>query len=160
MMTPMFAQVRTKAMREKLRESQSGFTLIEHMVVILIIGLLATIVVQNLKGATDKAKRIKAQADISALKTALDRYYLDNGSYPSSDQGLTALVSAPQNGKVPADYPPGGYIEKIPNDPWGNAYVYQSDGDNYVLKSYGADGVEGGTGKNADIDGSTNGNSS
>ena len=147
-------------MREKLRGTQSGFTLIELMVVILIIGLLATIVVQNLKGATDKANRIEAQADISALKTALDRYYLDNGSYPSSDQGLTALVSAPQNGKVPADYPPGGYIEKIPNDPWGNAYVYQSDGDNYVLKSYGADGVEGGTGKNADIDGSTNGNSS
>jgi general secretion pathway protein G len=147
-------------MRERLRQSESGFTLIELMVVILIIGLLATIVVQNLKGATDKAKRIKAQADISALKTALDRYYLDNGSYPSTDQGLPALISAPQNGKVPADYPPGGYIERIPNDPWGNGYVYQSDGDNYLLKSYGADGVEGGAGKNADIDGSTNGNSS
>jgi len=143
-------------MRERVRGSEEGFTLIELMVVILIIGLLATIVVQNLRGATDKAKRIKAEADISALKTALDRYYLDNGSYPSSDQGLTALVSAPSNGKIPADYPPGGYIEKIPNDPWGNAYVYQSDGDNYVLKSYGADGVEGGTGKNADIDGSSN----
>lgn len=143
-------------MRERLRGSQEGFTLIELMVVILIIGLLATIVVQNLRGATDKAKRIKAEADISALKTALDRYYLDNGSYPSSDQGLPALVSAPSNGKIPADYPPGGYIEKIPNDPWGNPYVYQSDGDNYVLKSYGADGVEGGSGKNADIDGSSN----
>jgi general secretion pathway protein G len=146
-----------KTMRDRLRRSQEGFTLIELMVVILIIGLLAPIVVQNLKGATDKAKRIKAQADISAFKTALDRYYLDNGAYPSSDQGLAALVSAPQNGKVPADYPSGGYIEKIPNDPWGNPYVYQSDGDNYVLKSYGADGVEGGTGKNADIDGSSNG---
>jgi general secretion pathway protein G len=145
-----------KTMRERVRGSEEGFTLIELMVVILIIGLLATIVVQNLRGATDKAKRIKAEADISALKTALDRYYLDNGSYPSSDQGLPALVSAPSNGKIPADYPPGGYIEKIPNDPWGNAYVYQSDGDNYVLKSYGADGVEGGTGKNADIDGSSN----
>lgn len=144
-------------MRDSLRRSQEGFTLIELMVVILIIGLLATIVVQNLKGATDKAKRIKAQADISAFKTALDRYYLDNGAYPSSDQGLPALVSAPSNGKVPADYPSGGYIEKIPNDPWGTPYVYQSDGDNYLLKSYGADGVEGGTGKNADIDGSTNG---
>ncbi len=143
-------------MRERLRGSQEGFTLIELMVVILIIGLLATIVVQNLRGATDKAKRIKAEADISALKTALDRYYLDNGYYPSSDQGLPALVSAPSNGKIPADYPPGGYIEKIPNDPWGNPYVYQSDGDNYVLKSYGADGVEGGSGKNADIDGSSN----
>jgi general secretion pathway protein G len=149
---------RTKAMRERVPGSEEGFTLIELMVVILIIGLLATIVVQNLKGATDKAKRIKAQADISALKTALDRYYLDNGSYPTSDQGITALVSAPANGKVPADYPPGGYIEKIPNDPWGNPYVYQSDGDNYVLKSYGADGVEGGSGKNADIDGSSNSN--
>jgi general secretion pathway protein G len=118
--------------------------------------LLATIVVQNLRGATDKAKRIKAEADISALKTALDRYYLDAGSYPTSDQGLPALVSAPTNGKVPSDYPSGGYIEKIPNDPWGNPYVYQSDGDNYMLKSYGADGVEGGTGKNEDIDGSSN----
>ena len=92
-----------KAMRERLGESERGFTLIELMVVILIIGLLATIVVQNLRGATDKAKRIKAEADISALKTALDRYYLDNGSYPTSDQGLPALVSAPTNGKVPAD---------------------------------------------------------
>lgn len=147
-------------MRERIRGSQGGFTLIELMVVILIIGLLATIVVQNLKGATDKAKKIKAQADISAIKTALDRYYLDNSSYPSSDQGLAALVSAPQNGKVPADYPTGGYIEKIPTDPWGNPYAYQSDGDTYLLKSYGADGVEGGTGKNADIDGSSSGGNS
>ncbi len=144
-------------MRNRLRRSQEGFTLIELMVVILIIGLLATIVVQNLKGATDKARRIKAQADISAFKTALDRYYLDNGSYPTTDQGLAALVSAPSSGKVSADYPTGGYIEKVPNDPWGTPYVYQSDGDSYILKSYGADGVEGGTGKNADIDGSTNG---
>jgi general secretion pathway protein G len=156
----MISQVRTKAMRERIRGSQGGFTLIELMVVILIIGLLATIVVQNLKGATDKAKKIKAQADISAIKTALDRYYLDNSSYPSSDQGLAALVSAPQNGKVPADYPTGGYIEKIPTDPWGNPYAYQSDGDTYLLKSYGADGVEGGTGKNADIDGSSSGGNS
>ena len=140
-------------MREKLRGTQSGFTLIELMVVILIIGLLATIVVQNLKGATDKAKRIKAQADISALKTALDRYYLDNGSYPSSDQGLTALVSAPQNGKVPADYPPGGYIEKIPNDPWGNTYQYLDPGVHGEIDvfSYGADGKPGGEGNDADI---------
>ncbi|MBI3759088.1 MAG: type II secretion system major pseudopilin GspG [Deltaproteobacteria bacterium] len=147
-------------MRERIRGSHGGFTLIELMVVILIIGLLATIVVQNLKGATDKAKKIKAQADISAIKTALDRYYLDNSSYPSSDQGLATLVSAPQNGKIPADYPTGGYIEKIPTDPWGNPYVYQSDGDTYLLKSYGADGVEGGTGKNADIDGSSSGGNS
>jgi general secretion pathway protein G len=143
-------------LRERFGWSQDGFTLIELMVVILIIGLLATIVVQNLRGATDKAKRVKAEADISTLKTALDRYYLDNGSYPSTDQGLGALVKPPSSGKIPTDYPEGGYVEKIPLDPWGDPYFYQSDGNTYALKSFGADGAEGGTGKNADIDGSSN----
>jgi general secretion pathway protein G len=137
------------------RSNQDGFTLIEIMVVILILGLLATIVVQSLRGATDKAKRVKAQADISEIKTGLDRYYLDAGSYPSTEQGLGALVAAPQTGNsVNANYEAGGYLQSIPKDPWGNAYVYQSDGNSYVLKSFGADGVEGGEGKNADIDGS------
>jgi general secretion pathway protein G len=140
--------------RRRRPRSQDGFTLIELMVVILIIGLLATIVVQNLRSATDKAKRVKAQADISQLKSALDRFYLDAGSYPSTDQGLQALIAAPDPGGVTKDWG-GPYIEKIPPDPWGNVYVYQSDGNSYVLKSFGADGVEGGEGKNADIDGST-----
>jgi general secretion pathway protein G len=131
-----------------------GFTLIELMVVILIIGLLATIVVQNLRSATDKAKRVKAQADISQLKSGLDRYYLDAGDYPTSDQGLNALIGAPSSGNIPHDWQ-GPYIEKVPPDPWGNAYFYQSDGNTYTLKSFGADGVEGGEGKNADIDGSS-----
>jgi general secretion pathway protein G len=139
------------------RPQQAGFTLIEIMVVILILGLLATLVVQSLRGATDKAKHTKAMADIAELKTALDRYYIDNGSYPSSDQGLAALVSPPsqvaQNGQ-PSNYEEGGYIRRIPNDPWNNPYVYQSDGNTYTLKSLGADGAEGGTGKNADIDSS------
>jgi general secretion pathway protein G len=134
-----------------------GFTLIEIMVVILILGLLATIVVQSLRGATDKAKRTKAQADISEIKTALDRYYLDNGSYPTTDQGLQALVSPPSSGNIPTNYEQGGYIEQVPPDPWGHPYFYQSDGNGYVLKSFGADGVEGGDGKNADIDGSSSG---
>ncbi|MBV8054997.1 MAG: type II secretion system major pseudopilin GspG [Deltaproteobacteria bacterium] len=142
--------------RETLRRSQDGFTLIELMVVILIIGLLATIVVQNLRSATDKAKRVKAQADISQLKSALDRYYLDAGSYPSSDQGLPALIAAPTSGNDPKEWG-GPYIERIPLDPWGHSYFYQSDGNEYLLKSYGADGVEGGEGKNADIDGSSTG---
>ena len=146
----MMTHSKTKTMRERLR-SQEGFTLIELMVVILIIGLLATIVVQNLKGATDKAKRIKAQADISGLKTALDRYYLDNGSYPTTDQGLQALVTPPTSGRVPTNYEEGGYVEKIPPDPWGHPYVYQSDGSNYELKSYGPDGVQ----SQDDIDGSS-----
>jgi general secretion pathway protein G len=142
-------------MRERLRRSPHGFTLIELMVVILIIGLLATIVVQNLRSATDKAKRVKAQADLAQIKSALDRYYLDAGSYPATDQGLNALIAAPSSGNVPKDWG-GPYIEKIPPDPWGNSYFYQSDGNAYVLKSYGADGAEGGEGKNADIDGSSN----
>lgn len=136
------------------RNYQEGFTLIELMVVILIIGLLATIVVQSLRGATDKAKRTKAEADIAELKTALDRYYLDNGNYPTTEQGLLALVTAPTNGPIPANYEDGGYVQRIPNDPWGHPYVYQSDGNTYTLESYGADGQPGGTGKNADIIGS------
>ena len=82
------------------RSNQDGFTLIEIMVVILILGLLATIVVQSLRGATDKAKRVKAQADIAEIKTGLDRYYLDAGSYPTSDQGLESLVAAPSGGTM------------------------------------------------------------
>src|SRR5215470_17576014 len=100
--------------RKILRRSQDGFTLIELMVVILIIGLLATIVVQNLRSATDKAKRVKAQADISQLKSALDRYYLDAGSYPTSDQGLAALIVAPTGANDPKDWG-GPYIERIPS---------------------------------------------
>ncbi len=144
------------SLRKTVRCNQDGFTLIELMVVILIIGLLATIVVQNLRSATDKAKRVKAQADISQIKSALDRYYLDAGSYPTSDQGLPALTAAPTSGNDPKDWG-GPYIERMPLDPWGRAYFYQSDGNEYLLKSYGADGVEGGEGKNADIDGSSTG---
>ncbi len=136
------------------RKTEAGFTLIEIMVVILILGLLATIVVQSLRGATDKAKRTKAMADLHELQTALDRYYLDSGFYPTGDQGLLALVSAPSSGRVPANYEDGGYVQRVPLDPWGNPYYYQSDGNTYALKSFGADGVEGGEGKNADIDAS------
>ncbi len=146
----------TTKIKSTSRRYEQGFTLIELMVVILIIGLLATIVVQNLRSATDKAKRVKAQADIAQIKSGLDRYYLDAGSYPTTDQGLPALTSAPTGGSVPHDWQ-GPYLEKIPPDPWGNAYFYQSDGDTYILKSFGADGVEGGEGKNADIDGSNTG---
>ncbi len=142
-------------MRDR-RKTEAGFTLIEIMVVILILGLLATIVVQSLRGATDKAKRTKAQADLHELQTALDRYYLDSGSYPTGDQGLSALVAAPSSGRIPSNYEEGGYIQRIPLDPWGTPYFYQSDGNTYTLKSFGADGVEGGEGKNADIDASQN----
>src|SRR5258707_12266129 len=90
------------------RYNQDGFTLIEIMVVILILGLLATIVVQSLRGAADKAKRTKAQADIAEIKTALDRYYLDNGYYPTTDQALNPLGSPPTTGHRPPNYQRGG----------------------------------------------------
>jgi len=131
--------------------AQDGFTLIEIMVVILIIGLLALMVVPRLRGVADRAKRTKAQADIAELKQALDRYYLDNGSYPTTDQGLQALVSPPTSGRTPNNYEQGGYIEKLPMDPWGNQYFYQSDGSTYALKSFGPDGVQSAD----DIDGSS-----
>jgi general secretion pathway protein G len=132
-------------------KGQDGFTLIEIMVVILIIGLLALMVVPRLRGVADRAKRTKAQADIQELKQALDRYYLDNGSYPTTDQGLQALVSPPTGGRLPSNYEQGGYIEKLPSDPWGNQYFYQSDGSTYALKSFGPDGVQSAD----DIDGSS-----
>ena len=113
------------------------------MVVVLVVGLLTTIVAQSLRGASDKAKRNKAQADIAELKTALSRYYSDNGYYPTTDQGLRALVVyPPTTGIVPLVYFSGGYILRLPRDPWGNPYFYQSDGYSYVLKSLGPDGVE------------------
>jgi general secretion pathway protein G len=138
------------AMNRSFRD-QDGFTLIEIMVVILIIGLLALMVVPRLRGVADRAKRTKAQADIQELKQALDRYYLDNGSYPTTDQGLQALVTPPTGGRLPSNYEQGGYIEKLPNDPWGNQYFYQSDGSTYALKSFGPDGVQSAD----DIDGSS-----
>ena len=112
------------------------------MMVILVVGLLATIVIQSVRGASDKAKRTKAKADIAEIKTALDDYYRDNGYYPTTEQGLRALVTQPTNGIIPLIYSSDGYIERLPKDPWGNPYFYQSDGYSYVLKSLGPDGVE------------------
>ena len=112
------------------------------MLPILVVGLLTTIVVQSLRGASDKAKRTKAKADIAELKTALSDYYRDNGYYPTTNQGLRALVTRPTTGIVPLVYFSGGYIESLPRDPWGNPYFYQSDGNSYVLKSLGPDGVQ------------------
>lgn len=137
-------------MRTRLR-NQDGFTLIEIMVVIMIIGLLALMVVPRLRGVADRAKTTKAQADIQELKQALDRYYLDNGSYPTTDQGLNALVTPPSTGRQASNYEQGGYIEKLPADPWGNQYFYQSDGNTYALKSFGPDGIQSAD----DIDGSS-----
>ena len=130
-----------------------GFTLIEIMVVLIIIGLLAGIVVPRLMGRTEEAKRIKTAVQIKHLQSSLDLYKLDSGVYPSTDQGLQALVEKPAVGEMPNNWKEGGYIDKIPKDPWGSNYVYISPGihGDYDLYSYGADGEEGGEGRNADI---------
>ena len=133
----------------------AGFTLIELMVVIVILGVLAGLIVPRIMGRPDEARQLKAKMQIESLETALKLYKLDNGAYPSTDQGLEALVSAPDTPPVPRKWREGGYLEKgkVPTDPWGNTFVYLSPGvhDDYDIASYGADGVSGGDGKNADI---------
>ncbi len=128
--------------------STAGFTLIEIMVVVFILGLLATLVAPKIMGRTDEARRTKAATDIKGIEQALQLFKLDNGFYPSSSDGLGALVQAPGNA---SNWNPDGYLDRDPVDPWGNAYAYSSDGQIYVIKSLGADGAEGGEGKNADI---------
>lgn len=138
---------------KRIMKEEKGFTLIEIMVVLIIIGLLAGIVVPKLMGRTEEAKRTKSAVQIRNLQSAIDLYKLDNGSYPTTDQGMQALVEKPAVGEAPKRWKEGGYIEKVPKDAWGNNYVYISPGvhGEYDIYSYGADGEEGGEGKDADI---------
>jgi general secretion pathway protein G len=149
------AQVFTKQNRPSaisVAPAQHGFTLIEIMVVVFILGLLVTLVAPKIVGRSDEARRTKAAADIKAIEQALHLYKLDNGSYPTTEQGLKALVTKPDSGIIPARWNPDGYLEKVPFDPWGRSYIYLSNGDKFILKSLGADGEEGGEGKYADVD--------
>ncbi len=134
------------------RRAQHGFTLIEIMVVVFILGLLITLVAPRILGRTDEARRTKAAADIKAIEQALSLYKLDNGFYPTTEQGLEALVRPPTTGLVPRRWNPDGYLEKVPVDPWDTPYVFESDGTRYVIRSFGADAAEGGEGAAADID--------
>ena len=138
-------------MKIKMKK-QSGFTLLEVMVVFVILGILASFVVPNLLGNKEKADQQKAITDIVALENALDMYKLDNSVYPTTDQGLDALVTKPSSPE-PRNYREGGYIKRLPNDPWGNDYQYLSPGDKGSIDIFtlGADGQEGGEGANADI---------
>lgn len=136
---------------------KAGFTLIELMVVIIILGLLAAIVMPRIVGETDKARYGAAQAQMRILEDALKRYKLDNGLFPSTEQGLEALVRRPSVGAAARGWPEGGYLDKqeVPRDPWGNVYIYIAPGQHspdYDLKSLGADGLEGGEAYNADIE--------
>jgi general secretion pathway protein G len=134
-----------------------GFTLIEIMVVVVILGILAGLIIPKIMGKPEEAKRLKAQMQIEQLEQALKLYCLDNGDYPTTEQGLQAVVEKPAAEPVPKRWREGGYLEKskIPLDPWGNPFVYVSPGvhsKDFDLVSYGADGEAGGEGKYADVE--------
>ncbi len=135
-------------MKSVSRTDNSGFTFIELMVVIVILGILAMVIAPNFMDAPDEARQNKARIDIKAIESALQLYKLDNGMYPSTEQGLEALVKAPESGVLPKKWRKGGYLEKsfVPKDPWGNEFAYLSPGvnGNFDLISYGSDGAPGG----------------
>jgi general secretion pathway protein G len=142
-------------MLQKLRYDTRGFTLIELMVVIIILGVLAMWVAPKIMGRPGEARQVKALLDIQNLETALKLYKLDTGMYPTTEQGLQALVERPETGNVPRKWKDGGYLEKsrVPKDPWGNEFIYLSPGlkGDFDIISYGLDGVPGGEKENKDI---------
>ncbi|HWA37960.1 MAG TPA: type II secretion system major pseudopilin GspG [Burkholderiales bacterium] len=136
--------------RERLR---NGFTLIEVMVVVAILAILASLIVPKVIGRPDEARVVAAKQDIATLMQALKLYRLDNNRYPTTEQGLAALVAAPSTAPVPTNWKPGGYLERLPRDPWGNPYRYLNPGlrGEIDVFSFGADGVAGGEAFDADI---------
>jgi len=141
--------------RHRMGWNARGFTLIEIMVVIVILGILAGLIVPRIMGRPEEAKRTKARMQIESLETAIKLFKLDNGFYPTTEQGLQSLVEQPETGRIPKRYKKGGYLEKgtVPKDPWGNDFVYISPGTrgDYEVISYGADGTAGGEGTDKDI---------
>ena len=139
---------------EAARRGRSGFTLVEMMVTIVIIGLLATVVIINVLPSQDKAMIGKTRADLATLENALEQYRLDMLAFPTTGEGLSALTTAPPGTPRADRYRPGGYIRRLPEDPWGNAYQYRREsehGQTFDVFSYGADGKPGGEGNDADI---------
>ena len=143
-----------KKVRQK-KNMQAGFTLIELMVVIIILGVLAGLIIPRVMGRPDEARQAKAKIQIESIESALKLYKLDNGGYPTTEQGLHALVEAPTAGNLPKNWRQGGYLEKdkVPKDPWGNEFVYVSPGSHgdFDLSCLGKDGEAGGEGVDKDI---------
>ena len=139
--------------RQRLRQRNRGFTLIEIMVVIVILGILAALVVPKVMSRPDEARVVAAKQDIASLMQALKLYRLDNKRYPTTEQGLQALVSKPAQNPQPDNWKTGGYVERLPADPWNNAYQYLNPGLHGEIDVYslGADGAPGGDGFDADV---------
>lgn len=121
----------------------SGFTLIEVMVVVVILGILAAVIVPKIMSRPEQARIVKAKQDIGAIQSALDLYKLDNGNYPTTDQGLQALVAKPTTDPIPRNWKSDGYLQKLPVDPWGQAYQYVNNSEKLKIFSYGSKGKEG-----------------
>ncbi len=135
--------------------NEKGFSFLELMVVVVILGILATYIAPRFMGRAEDAKAVKTKVDIAALETSLKLYKLDNSNYPTTEQGILALIEKPSTEPAPMNWKEKGYLakERIPKDPWGREYLYLSPGvhDDYDIISYGADGAPGGDGKNRDI---------
>ena len=136
-----------------IAREEGGFTLLEVMVVVVILGILAALVVPQIIGRPDEARVIAARQDIATLMQALKLYRLDNQRYPTTEQGLQALTARPESAPIPPNWKAGGYVQRLPRDPWGNAYQYLNPGVHGEIDvfSLGADGAAGGEGNDADI---------
>jgi len=144
-------RMRCRIQKNALSRRQRGFTLIEIMVVVAIIAILGATVVPLIMDRPNEARVVRANNDIATLGAALDLYKLDNFTYPTTDQGLMALVEKPSGDPEPANWKDGGYIKKLPKDPWGREYLYDAENNNFEIVSLGSDGSEGGDGFDADI---------
>ena len=148
-----YADEALKVMKLSKYQKQSGFTLIEIMVVIVILGILASLIVPKIMSRPDEARIVAAKQDMASIMQALKLFKLDNQRYPTTEQGLQALIQKPRSAPVPQNWKAGGYLERLPIDPWGNPYQFLNPGLHGELDiiSLGADGAAGGDGNDADI---------